>query len=204
MIIILVGLKKYIPLRKQHREIRDDFVKFQDNRRQNVEAIARHDVRGLAGKAHGKSPFSCPWSSAEQRGAIASELSPTTRTSCAVIYRPYLRPANCLFKHNKTAVPPFNLRRALFRVRTPFRFPLVLPSSLLPPPHTPSINVSSFLFSALCDMLYPHRPLLLPRYSFFCARPSCLRPIDDSSLLYPTTRTRDSSKKHRLYITRCN
>lgn len=130
MIIILVGLKKYILLRKQHREIRDDFVKFQGNRRQNVEAIARHDVRGLAGKAHGKTPFSWPWSSAEQRGAIASELSPTTRTSCAVIYRPYLRPANCLFKHNKTAVPPFNLRRALFRVRTPFRFPLVPPSAL--------------------------------------------------------------------------
>lgn len=56
-------------------------------------------------------------------------------------------------------MPPFNLRRALFRVRTPFRFPLVLPSSLLPPPRTSSINVSSFLFSALCDMLYPHHSL---------------------------------------------
>ncbi|CAK9832336.1 hypothetical protein ANTRET_LOCUS9173, partial [Anthophora retusa] len=79
----------------------------------------------------------------ESKGALSSELSPTTRTSCAVIYRPYLRPANCLFKHNKTAVPPFNLRGALFRVRAPFRFPSFLPPSFLPSLHHP-VNVSSF------------------------------------------------------------
>ena len=129
---------------------------------QNVKAIAREDD----GKAHGESLFSPLWSSEKQRGAIASELSPTTRTSCAVIYRPYLRPANCLFKHNKTAMPPFNLRRALFRVRSPFRFSLVLSVSLSlslslslsfssSSLHTHPINVSSFLSSILCDTLYP-------------------------------------------------
>lgn len=78
-----------------------------------------------------ESPRSLPSESTRERakGRYRGELSPTTRTSCAIIYRPYLRPANCLFKHNKTAVPPFNLRRALFRVRAPFRFPSVLPLS---------------------------------------------------------------------------
>ena len=147
---------------------------------QNVKAIAREDD----GKAHGESLFSPLWSSEKQRGAIASELSPTTRTSCAVIYRPYLRPANCLFKHNKTAMPPFNLRRALFRVRSPFRFSLVLSVSLslsLFLPHLYTHILSTFrLFS---PPFYAIRSILarvrVSTRSFFASRPNSLRPIND-------------------------
>lgn len=59
--------------------------------------------------------------------------SPTVAVA-AVIYRPYLKPANCLFKHNKTAVPPFNLRGSLFRVRGPCRLPPKAPPSHHPKP----------------------------------------------------------------------
>lgn len=93
-----------------------------------------------------ESPRSLPSEGTRERakGRYRGELSPTTRTSCAIIYRPYLRPANCLFKHNKTAVPPFNLRRALFRVRAPFRFPSALRHSALSRSlHAPLINVSA-------------------------------------------------------------
>lgn len=57
--------------------------------------------RGTRRGPHGKPPF------AQKRSSLSTELSPTIRSSCTVIYRPYLKPANCLFKHNKTAVPPF-------------------------------------------------------------------------------------------------
>jgi len=55
------------------------------------------------------------------------------RGSRAVIYRPYLKSANCLFKHNKTAVPPFNLRGSPFRVRGPCRLPNQKPHQAIGP-----------------------------------------------------------------------
>jgi len=79
------------------------------------------------------------------RGQLAIEPSylPPPRSSCAVIYRPYLKPANCLFKHNKTAVPPFNLRGSPFRVRGPCRLP---PK---PPPGKAPLSLSLSLSCAI-------------------------------------------------------
>lgn len=129
-----------------------------------------------------ESPRSLPSEGTRERakGRYRGELSPTTRTSCAIIYRPYLRPANCLFKHNKTAVPPFNLRRALFRVRAPFRFPSVLPlflalstllSSTFPPlPFCP--------FSALSSSPSFHHTLVLLLFASIHLRlPSTFSPL---------------------------
>lgn len=146
-----------------------------------------------------ESPRSLPSESTRERakGRYRGELSPTTRTSCAIIYRPYLRPANCLFKHNKTAVPPFNLRRALFRVRAPFRFPSVLPLSRSL--HAPLINVSaSSLLPLLYATLYPHHPPSITPSSCSFSHPStfgCLRPFS-SITSTRNTRSDDSSRKN--------
>lgn len=127
------------------------------------------------------------------KGRYRGELSPTTRTSCAIIYRPYLRPANCLFKHNKTAVPPFNLRRALFRVRAPFRFPSVLPlslalstllSSTFPPlPFCPfsALSSSPSFHHTLVLLLFASIHLRLPSTFSPLLHPRGIHARDDSS-----------------------
>lgn len=142
-------------------------------------------------RPHGKSPF-VPSGPAESKGALSSQLSPTTRTSCSVIYRPYLRPANCLFKHNKTAVPPFNLRGALFRVRSPFRFPSILPL------HRSPTNASFLLSFLLCS--------ISPRFLSHLLSSHDVLPPTHSRFhdITRRTRSRNSTKSPHGEAHRCN
>jgi len=91
------------------------------------ESAARRN--GGSGRRSGEAPIGPRAKSAKGRLAIDRTISHHHHHhhhhqhyhhhcgSRGVIYRPYLKPANCLFKHNKTAVPPFNLRGSPFRVR---------------------------------------------------------------------------------------
>jgi hypothetical protein len=103
-------------------------------------------VRREDGAEGGPTRFAVSPLRARGQLAIESSYLPPPRSSCAVIYRPYLKPANCLFKHNKTAVPPFNLRGSPFRVRGPCR---------LPPKPPPDEAHPFFSLSLSCAIIRP-------------------------------------------------